>query len=128
MLAGFGEHYGVDFTLAIKLGRAFGTGMGRGRTCGAIIGALMVIGLSLGEPSGNDSEARPTAYVLSRELVKRFQESEGTVICAELLGVNPGTPEGLQAARERNLFKDVCPRFVSQVSGILRDLLEKSGQ
>jgi C_GCAxxG_C_C family probable redox protein len=42
----YGERYGLARDLALKLGDAFGGGMGGlGRMCGAVTGALMVIGL-----------------------------------------------------------------------------------
>ncbi|MCK5553165.1 MAG: C_GCAxxG_C_C family protein, partial [Deltaproteobacteria bacterium] len=47
MFAGFGEQYGLDREMAIKLGRAFGSGMGQGGVCGALVGGYMILGLAL---------------------------------------------------------------------------------
>ncbi len=43
--ATYGPNLGLDVEQALKGGDAFGSGMGMGATCGALTGALMIIGL-----------------------------------------------------------------------------------
>jgi C_GCAxxG_C_C family probable redox protein len=120
MLAGFGELYGLDRSTAFKLARAFGSGMGMGRECGAVTGALMVLGLKVQEAS-SEKETRYRVYDLVRELVRRFEEKRGTIICKDLLGVDLGTPEGRDKAIKDNLFRTLCPGFVRDAAQILAD-------
>ena len=47
ILSAWGSRHGLDRDTAMKLGGAFGSGMNMGETCGAVTGALMVIGLRL---------------------------------------------------------------------------------
>ena len=121
MLAGFGELYGLDRSTAIKLARAFGSGMGMGRECGAVTGALMILGLKVQEAS-SEKETRYRVYDLVRELVRRFEEKRGTIICEDLLGVDLGTPEGRDKAIKDNLFRTLCPGFVRDAAQILDDM------
>ncbi|MCQ2595593.1 MAG: C-GCAxxG-C-C family protein [Treponemataceae bacterium] len=48
MLASFADECGITEEQAIKLGSYFGTGMRKGEVCGAVTGALMVLGLLYG--------------------------------------------------------------------------------
>jgi C_GCAxxG_C_C family probable redox protein len=121
MLAGFGELYGLDRSAALKLARAFGSGMGMGRECGAVTGALMILGLKVQEAS-SEKETRYRVYDLVRELVRRFEEKRGTIICKDLLGVDLGTPEGRDKAIKDNLFRTLCPGFVRDAAQILDDM------
>jgi C_GCAxxG_C_C family probable redox protein len=121
MLAGFGELYGLDRSTAFKLGRAFGSGMGMGRECGAVTGALMILGLKVQEAS-SEKETRYRVYDLVREFVRLFEEKRGTILCKDLLGVDMGTPEGRDKAIKDNLFRTLCPGFVRDAAQILDDM------
>jgi C_GCAxxG_C_C family probable redox protein len=121
MLAGFGELYGLDRSAALKLARAFGSGMGMGRECGAVTGALMILGLKVQEAS-SEKETRYRVYDLVREFVRLFEEKRGTILCKDLLGVDTGTPEGRDKAIKDNLFRTLCPGFVRDAAQILDDM------
>ena len=123
VLAVFAPRFGLDTQTAIKISVAFGGGMGQGWVCGAVTGAYMVLGLAYGDKEvGSESYARE-----AKELIKRFnsefERRRGSLICQELLGVNPNTPEGAAQAREKNLFQDVCPNLVRDAALILEDIL-----
>jgi C_GCAxxG_C_C family probable redox protein len=120
VLAGFGEICGLDRSTAFKLARAFGSGMGMGRECGAVTGALMIMGLKVQEAS-SEKETRFRVYDLVREFVRLFEEKRGTIICKDLLGVDLGTPEGRDKAIKDNLFRTLCPGFVRDAAQILAD-------
>jgi C_GCAxxG_C_C family probable redox protein len=121
MLVGFGELYGLDRSTAIKLARAFGSGMGTGRECGAVTGALMILGLKVQEAS-SEKETRYRVYDLVKEFVRLFEEKRGTILCKDLLGVDTGTQEGRDKAIKDNLFRTLCPGFVRDAAQILDDM------
>ena len=121
MLAGFGEIYGLDRSIALKLGRAFGSGMGMGRECGAVTGAMMVLGFKV-QNASSEKETRYRVYDLVKELVRLFEETHGTILCKDLLGVDLGTQEGRDRAIKDNLFRTLCPVFVRDAARILGDM------
>ena len=121
MLAGFGECYGLDRQTAFKLARAFGSGMGMGRECGAVTGAMMILGFKVQEASA-EKETRYRVYDLVKELVRLFEEKHGTILCKDLLGVDVGTPDGRDKAIKQNLFRTLCPGFVRDAAQILSDM------
>ena len=117
------EPLGLDRSLALKIASPFGGGIGRtGETCGAVSGALMALGLQFGfsEP---DPQAKDRVYALTREFLRRFQERYGAVACKTLIGVDLSTPEGLQKAREQDVFKTKCSQFIAGAVEIAEQML-----
>ncbi len=96
--------------------------MRTGDTCGAVTGAIMVIGLRYG--SGECVTAAGRAGVNGKvlEFTRRFREKHGSLYCRDLLGCDTGTPEGIAKARERNLFRTICPVFVEDAAAILEEI------
>ncbi len=89
-------------------------------TCGALTGAVMVLGLAKNHPV--EAEARELSYGKVRELFQRFEVCHGTTRCSELLGADLSTEEGRLKAKEDKLVSRICPGLVREVAGIL-DLL-----
>ena len=94
-----------------------------GETCGAVSGALMVIGLLHGKIRTEDDDSRERTYALAQEFMEAFRERNGSLLCRGLLGVDVSTPEGIASVRERDLFRTVCPKFVGDAGDILEELL-----
>jgi len=115
---------GLDRELALRVAGAFGGGMARmGETCGAVTGALMVIGLKYGMTQAKDEQARDKTYKLAQELATRFKERHGSMVCRELLGYDLGNPEGRKAAYDKGLFTTLCPELVRDAIEILEQML-----
>jgi C_GCAxxG_C_C family probable redox protein len=122
VLTAFAPDLGLDADAALRVSAAFGGGMGRtGGTCGAVTGALMVLGLRYG-PTVADKAAKELTYEQARDFIARFEARYGATSCADLLGVNIGMPEGHSAAREANVFKTVCPALVTSAVAILEEM------
>jgi C_GCAxxG_C_C family probable redox protein len=124
VFAAFSEALGLERTKALKIAQPFGGGIaGTGSTCGAVTGALLVIGLRYGRVRPEDLASKEKTYELVREFIKGFEERHGSIICRELLGVDLSTPAGHEAARRRGLFAERCSRFVSGAAEILEAIL-----
>jgi C_GCAxxG_C_C family probable redox protein len=103
---------------------SFGGGMARmGKTCGAVTGAFMVIGLKCGRVSSQDEQTRDKNYGLVREFVKKFEARNGSIVCRELLDCDISTPEGLKFAQDNKLFENVCPKFIRDAAEIVAQLI-----
>src|SRR5512133_132816 len=122
VLAAFAPRHGLSQEHARKVACAFGSGMMRGATCGAVTGSLMVIGLAHGRCRADDMQARSKTYALAQAFQDRFESLHGTCDCQELLGLDPTTPEGRQSALDRGLFESRCPIFVRSAVTLLLDL------
>jgi len=126
VLAAYGEQFDLKQELALRVAGAFGGGMGRmGETCGAVTGAIMVVGLKFGSTTAVDLKARENAYAVVREFVHRFKGRNVSVLCRDLLDCDISTPEGMKRAKEEGIIKQSCPKFVKDAAEILDQLIEQ---
>lgn len=102
VLIPFAVECGINETQAGALGAHFGAGMRHGSTCGAVTGALMVLGMA-----GKDEAA-------ARELMNRFRVQNGCLDCAHLL-------KG--AAERGEPRKCHCDRMVEEAAALAEELL-----
>jgi C_GCAxxG_C_C family probable redox protein len=125
VLLAYAPAFGVDRKTALKVAGAFGGGIGRmGETCGAVSGALMVLGLKYAAVDAKDTQTKEKLYEFTRELVRQFQARNSAHFkCSDLLGCAIVTPEDLQAARDRALFTTLCPKFVRDAAEIAAQLI-----
>lgn len=124
VLSTYSEQFGLEKALALKIASGFGAGIGRmGRTCGAVTGALMVIGLKHGQVNLADEEASQRTYTLAEEFIGRFTKLHGSTECKELIGYDLSDPGELRLARDSGVFQSKCPGFVYDAACILEDVL-----
>ncbi len=124
VLSAFSEELALDRTTALKISTAFGAGMsGLALTCGAVTGALMVIGLKNGKTRAGDNAAKEKTYENGREFVRRFTERHKSIVCRELLGTDISTPKGKKRVSEQGLFSTLCPYLVADAVEILEEII-----
>ena len=88
VVAAFADLYGLDETLSKKIAAGFGGGVGRLRMmCGAVSGIVMLVGLDSGQTEGSDREGKSACYKIVQDLLARSKEENGSLICAEILGL-----------------------------------------
>lgn len=135
VVAAFADMYSLDESTALNIGNGFGGGVGKMRMmCGAVSGMVILAGLENGK-SGEKIANVPTSdsihtismntfaissekiratkddcYRLVQDLLAAFKDANGSIICAELLGMagcstavspNDATPSG-HTPSERN--------------------------
>ncbi|UCH03336.1 MAG: C_GCAxxG_C_C family protein [Candidatus Bathyarchaeota archaeon] len=90
-----------------------------GNVCGALIGALMVLGFKYG-----GSERGKNCAHVARRLLNEFKSHNGSIICRELIGFIPSQvkDEDLQQAFQKRAFNK-CQKYVKDVSKMLEKLL-----
>jgi len=128
VLSAFAPDIGLDRNLALRVAGGFGGGMGRtAGTCGAVTGALMVLGMRFASLDPADANAKEATYAAVGEFLRRFRERHGSTVCKELLGCDISTPEGLAGARARGLFATQCPTYVADAAAITEAILSAPG-
>ena len=123
VLGAYADELEVPPDLACRIACGFGGGMRRADTCGAVTGALMVIGLKHGPARCGDEEDKDLACRLAAEFQQSFASRHGSTICRELLGCDVSTEEGHNQAKEQGLFDRRCPGYVRDAAVILQELL-----
>ncbi len=124
VLLGFADRFQIQEDHALSIASGFGAGMGRlQRTCGAVSGAYMVIGLYAGTKSTSNIERKEAAYSMIKEFTKRFEDKKETTQCADLLHCDLNTEEGKEYFEDNHLREKVCEKCIQLSLSILDDLM-----
>ena len=126
VVAAFADMYGFTEEQALRMSASFGGGIGRMRqTCGAACGMFLLAGLQKGAIDGKDREGKAANYALVQELAEEFKKRNGSMICAELLGLKK--PEGSsipEARTEQYYSKRPCVKMVEEAARIWVEYLK----
>lgn len=125
VLSQYCELFDLDRSSALKIASGFGAGMQMAGTCGAVTGAYMVLGLKFGTAGSGLPEGRKDVSEAVEIFTRRFKQRNGTTDCRELLSCDISTAEGIQIAKEQELFKKVCPRFVRDAVDLLSEIIDQ---
>ena len=127
VVAAYADLYGFTREQALKISASFGGGIGRMRkTCGAACGLFILAGLETGCTIGKDREGQEANYKLVQKLADEFTQRNGSITCAELLGLDksaptPTTPE----ARTNEYYKKrPCVKMVEEAARIWSEYLQ----
>lgn len=91
--------------------------------CGAVTGAIMGMGLTLGRSRAGDS-VQP-AYGATQRLIAEFEQEFGARDCHVLLGCDLGTPEGQATFREKKLGER-CLKYTGRAAEIAASILAEA--
>ena len=130
VVAAFADLYGLDDTLAKKIAAGFGGGIGRMRMmCGAVSGIVMLVGLHCGQTEGSDREGKSACYKVVQELLEQSRQQNGSLICAEILGLNgyeKATCSYIASPRTAEYYKTrPCAAKVESAARIFADFLRQ---
>lgn len=119
----FSEELLIDRELALKVATGFGGGARNGELCGAVSGALMVLGLKEGHYIKGDTERKARSYELAKEFTDRFKEAQGDIVCKNLLGYDLSKPDEREILVDKGLFKSECPKYIGCAIEILENMI-----
>lgn len=122
VLSAFCEDFGLDKSPALKIACSFGGGMCLGETCGAVTGALMVLGLKYGQDDNEDTYSKAINKLMVKDFASRFRKLNGSISCKELLEYDLSDENQLNAARQSGIFKTKCPKYVKDAVAILEEM------
>lgn len=128
VVAAFADMYGLSEEQAFRIAASFGGGIGRMReTCGAACGMFLLAGLETGAIDAADREGKAANYALVQELAAEFKNRNGSLICAELLGLRKKHPvSSLPEERTMQYYaKRPCAKMVEEAARIWVEYLEK---
>jgi C_GCAxxG_C_C family probable redox protein len=111
---------------------AFGFAGGIGNTgavCGAVIGAVMAIGLRLGRDDLGRADAMDEGLrrlAVAQEFRRRFETEMGTINCRELTGADLSTEEGREQYMSSDIPMTVCFPAVGIAYRLVVNLLKEN--
>lgn len=117
----FADLLEADVDEMARISSSFGGGMGKmGDTCGALTGAFMALGATVGYDDSKDKQQKEKHYALIKEVAERFKEEKGSMYCRDLLRFNEVTPG--ETTREPG---KQCEHFVAYAAQLVEEVLEK---
>lgn len=123
VFSAYASELDIQDEIALKLTSPFGGGTAhQGHVCGAVTGALMVLGAQKGNAI---PESKDETYRMAEDYIKRFQELHGSILCRELTGHDISKPGEMQKARESGVFKNTCPGLVKDAAELVSEFLDK---
>ena len=109
---------------------AFGGGLGgNGEVCGAVAGALAVMGLRFSR-ARDDEKEDPKMWSYAQEVLQRFREivkNHGGMHCREIAGVDWKDREQVKAFYKGEKAME-CGRIVGDTARMVGELLEGAAQ
>ena len=130
VLLAFSDELEIDEKTLALISSSFGGGMGRMReVCGGVSGMFMAIGLFFGYDEPDGVQAKKELYSYVRALADKFKESEGSIICRELLaGVKTQPGPDPEPRNTADYKKRPCPELVAYAAQLTEDFLNEHGK
>lgn len=119
----FSESLGMDEATAAKVATGFGSGARKGNICGAVSGAMMVLGLAYGQEDLTDDAKKMQVYNKSDQFIERFEAQMGSIVCKELFGYDISIPEERAIIHEQQLIGKICPKAIKVAVEILETMV-----
>ncbi len=133
VVAAFADLYGLDDNTAKRIAAGFGGGVGRMRMmCGAVSGIVMLVGLDCGQTEGSDRQGKSACYKVVQNLLAKSKEENGSIICAEILGINgnqKATSNYVASERTAEYYKTrPCAAKVESAARIFAEYLKNKAK
>lgn len=129
VLLAYSDDFGLSRGTASGIASGFGGGMARMQeTCGAVTGAIIVIGLAGWNSTSAPDKAKESVYPMVTEFVREFRARNKTVICRELLGCDLNSPEGHLQFKNSGLRDKVCMKCIKDAVEILGSMLKNRSE
>ena len=85
--------FNADEKEVFRMMEAYGLGMGDMKcTCGAVSGMVTLAGLKNSDSNLEAPKTKGSTYKIAKELTAAFRDKVGSVICADIKGVETGEP------------------------------------
>ena len=126
VLSSFSPDLGLEKETALKIACGFGGGIARlQETCGAVTGAVMVLGLKYGNYNEDVKQAKEKTYELVRQFTDKFKKRNGSLVCRELIKYDLNNEEEHRKAKEENVFSTICEKCLEDSVTILEHIISK---
>lgn len=124
----FEDKYKLDRSTALKISSSFGGGMGRLReVCGSVTGMFMVAGMLYGYDSPKDNDIKMKLYSNIQNIADEFKQTNGSIVCRELLGGLAGDKGSVPDKRTEEYYKKrPCVELVGVAAAIMEEFMKNN--
>ncbi len=115
----------MDFSQVLSLTAGFGGGVAHeGNVCGAVSGAIAALGVLNSKKFTDVVEHKEATYALAEELIRRFKDTHGSILCNDLTGIKMADLKARNKAMQEGTFEQVCPSYVESAVRIALEISE----
>lgn len=127
VLAAFHDVTGLNDETAKRIAGGLGAGFGGSReeACGALSGAILVLGFAAPHVTPACQEEKDRVYAVAKEFRSRFQARFGGTGCGELLGLTHSEADWQWAEELKS--RRICIVFVVEAVRMLEEYLKELG-
>ncbi len=123
VLGGVAEALGLDGP-PLRIATGFGGGVGRtGEICGAVTGAVMVMGWARGRNTPEEKEAYASVSLLVRKFLADFRAAHETLQCSALTGFDFSDPGMLPKFAADPVRREKCGGFIRTAARLAAEAL-----
>ncbi len=123
VLIAYADELNLNLGPTLELASGFGGGMGRlQKTCGAVTGSIMVIGIYNNQQISNDEIRSERNPLMIQDFNSQFIKRNGTTDCSTLINCDLKTEIGQNSFIENDLGKKVCQKCISDSIEILEEI------
>ncbi len=102
--------------------------MGRLReVCGSVTGMFMIAGILYGYDGPETGQVKADHYARIQELARRFEETHGSIVCREMLGLSVRHDVPVPEARTQEYYKKrPCPEIIGDAADLLEQYIKEN--
>ena len=128
LVGAFAEEMNMSMEDAMRISAGLGGGLCRMReACGAVSGAIGVLGYIHGNDDPEDYANKGFVYALGQQMCFRFQDQFKTLNCGKLLGLPEGSVGSMPTPRTPDFYeKRPCLKYIRAMAEILEDTLKNN--
>lgn len=122
ILLAFSDYLGLEKHIIPRIATPFGGGLAlKGCVCGALSGAIMVLGIKYGREE--PTQEKEPSYSRAASLIDKFSSKYGTINCKEITGLDFSNQQEV-AQKWAYIRETICTPLVKEVSQWLLEELE----
>ncbi len=118
----FEDRLGNDYANVIKSVSCMGMGLFHGSTCGAILGAMAVIGYKFGSAE-SDFGVKGICMIKREQFFMEFEKKYKGTTCPELMGLDIRNNDDNNKAYEQGVYTEKCPKMCCEVIEIVERMI-----
>lgn len=112
----------LDMDSLLKLGNGLENILCEDEVCGAVTGAIMVLDLKYGTYEMENKLPKEKVQQMIEIFSEKFKNMNCSMLCKDLIGCNLKQKGMIGYAREKGVFKDVCPKLIKDAINIIEEL------
>ena len=124
ILTAYADTLKFDPSFALSVSSGFGGGMGKlQKTCGAVTGSFMALGIYNSQKHFENIEARNATNEMIQKFTVDFKAMHGSLDCKALLDCDFTTDEGDKKFKDMDLKKSVCSKCLADSVKLIEGLI-----